>query len=205
MTVLSVVVGADPEVLKVGLSDGSSFFIRASYLPDPSAVPQSGIELDEDAERVLRAAGEAYLAERAALRLVAGREHSLRALALKLRQRGFSDDALRLPLERLQAAGLVSDLRFAELWLASRIARKTEGRSALSAGLRARGVSRETAEQALSAVLDEETEAALVRRFLSERADASAAAADSAGDRAARRLLRGAGFSNAAIRAALDG
>jgi regulatory protein len=203
VTVLSVVVGADPEVLKVGLSDGSSFFIRVSYLPDPSSAPRSGFELDEDAERVLRAAGDAYLAERAALRLVAGREHTLRALALKLRQRGFSDDALHLPLERLQAAGLVSDLRFAELWLASRIARKAEGRSALSAGLRARGVSRETAEQALSAVLDEETEASLVRRFLSERADASSA--DSAGDRAARRLLRSAGFSSAAIRAVLDG
>lgn len=205
MTVVSVVVGADPEVLKLGLSDGSSFFVRASYLPPPSAAPLPGSELDEDAERELRAAGDAYLAERAALRLVAGREHTLRALALKLRQRGFSDEAMRLPLERLQAAGLVSDLRFAELWLASRIARKAEGRSALSAGLRSRGVSREVAERALAAVLDEETEASLVRRFLSEHADASFSAAEGEGVRSARRLLRSAGFSSAAIRAVLDG
>lgn len=203
MTVVSVVVGADPEVLKFGLSDGSSFFIRTSYLSDPSAVPEPGGELDEDSELALRAAGDAYLAERAALRLVAGREHTLRNLALKLRQRGFTEGALRRPLERLQSAGLVSDLRFAELWLASRIARKAEGRSLLSAGLRARGISRETAERALAAVVDEETEAALVRRYLSEQSGASAFDLDSsAGKRSARQLLRKAGFSAPAIRIA---
>lgn len=194
MTVLSVVEGAVWGVLKVGLSDGSSFFLRSDYLEDPSSPPAVGEDLDEESERALRAAGTATLVESVALRLIAGREHSRRALAVKLLQRGFPEEALRAPLDRLQAKGLLDDRRFAELWLSSRLARRAEGPVKLVAGLRARGVSREDASAALRAVLDAETELSLARRFLEQLAPTE----DS------RRKLREAGFSSDAIRSILE-
>ncbi len=202
MTVISVEQGADPEVLIIGLEDGSRFLCRLSYLD--AAFASSGAELlgralSAEEEADLRLAGERSRAERAALRLIALREHSRAELSVKLLKRGFGDREISPVLLRLGEEGLLDDARFAELWVESRLARKYEGPAVLMARLRARGVSREGAREAVSRAAGGDREAALVERFL-----AAEGGPRSEDDRQVRFRLRKAGFSSGAIREAFE-
>jgi len=207
MTVTSVDKEADPDVLHIGLSDGSSFFMRLSclaVLPGSSADVEDGdlsvgVVLDEDSEGRLRLAGSVYKAERNALQLIALSEQSTAGLNLKLQKKGIDSQVRALVLSRLLASGLLDDERFASLWLASRIRRKTEGRVRLVAGLRKRGVSGSVADRVVSRELDFDTEASLVRRYL-----ASAGIDHGPLEPKVRKALHEAGFSGAAVRLALD-
>lgn len=202
MTVVSVEQGADPEVLNVGLEDGSRFFLRLPYL-DPlfleSRADLLGKDLSEVEEASLRLAGERFDAERAALRLIALREHSRAELSAKLAKRDFRDKVTAPVLDRLAEAGLLDDARFAELWVESRLARKVEGPSVLIARLRARGVSRETARAAANRAAGGELEVLLVERFL-----AAEGGTPSLDDPELRRRLLKAGFSLSAVREAFE-
>jgi regulatory protein len=201
MTVVSVKTGADPEVLNVGLQDGSSFFIRTSYLELPSLVASlsPGNELSEEEESVLLRAGERLRAEHSSLRLIALREHSRAELELKLRKRGFGERDTAVVLDRLVDEGLVDDERYAELWVESRIIRRNEGPMVLIARLRAHGVSRDIARAVVSRVAGGEVEVSIVRRFL-----AAEGGLPSREDPALRERLRKAGFSSQAVREAFD-
>ncbi len=201
MTVVSVEKGADPEVLNVGLEDGSRFLFRLSYLEAPYASGEEllGRALSMEEETDLRFAGERYRAERAALRLIALREHSRAELSVKLRKRGFGEREIAPVLARLIDERLLDDARFAELWVESRLARKCEGPAVLLARLRAHGVSREIAREAVNRAVGGDREASLVERFL-----AAEGGAGSGDDRLVRLRLRKAGFSSGAIREALE-
>lgn len=201
MTVVSVKLGADPEVLNVGLQDGSSFFIRTSYLDIPAlaAFLAPGKELTEEEESTLVRAGDRFRAEHSSLRLISLREHSRAELELKLRKRGFGDRDTAIVLDRLVEEGLVDDERYAELWVESRVVRKNEGPMVLIARLRAHGVSREIARTVVSRVVGEEVEVSLVRRFL-----AAEGGIPSREDPALRERLRKAGFSSQSVREAFD-
>ena len=101
----------------------------------------------------------ADLTERA-MRLLAAREHSVAELRRKLRSgrtpggagkrvRGKGcDDALESVLDTLQRGGLLSDVRFAEAFVHSRVERG-QGPAKIRAGLRERGVARELVDDAL--------------------------------------------------------
>jgi len=205
MTVASVKKEADPDVLRIGLSDGSSFLLRISCL---ATLPGSSVEdrelcvgtvLDEDFEGRLRLAGSVHKAERNALQLIALREQSSAGLNLKLQKKGIDSQVRALVLNRLVESGLLDDERFASLWLASRIRRKTEGRVRLVAGLRKRGISGSLADRVVSREFGFDAEAALVRRFL-----AIAGVDHGPLDPRMRKELHDAGFSGAAVRLALD-
>lgn len=194
MTVRSVKTGADPTILKVGLSDGSSFFIARRYLPQDAPPPFPGMELDPVAEDALRFAGAAFKAERAALRLVAARERTRRSLTIKLRVKEHPDAAIRPVVDHLCDLGYVDDARFAALWVRSRIAKKPEGRVRLIAGLRARGVSGSDAVAAVDRALSGGVEVELARQVIRRIGGDS---------NTLTRKLYAAGFSGASIRAAL--
>ncbi|GAB1482396.1 hypothetical protein MASR2M78_12110 [Treponema sp.] len=201
MTVRSVEIGADTEVLKLGFSDGSSFFIRSVYL-DPSfdvSHLTEGAELDSDTFLELVQAGEAYNAEYRAMRLLALREHSRQALLLKLRKRDIDEQAAKKALDRLEDLGLLDDRRFAELWVQTRIGRKLEGPRILEAGLRLRGVSTETARAAVRRVLSEEDEIQRIVAYLG-----AGSATTSPSFETERQALLKAGFSSHTIRAAIE-
>jgi regulatory protein len=197
MTVQSVKAGADPEILTVGMSDGSFFIFRTVYLDEEAPRPRVELVLSDDAEALYRRAAEIYAAELAAIRLIAIREHSRFLLSLKLRRREFGESAIRVVLDRFESMGLLDDERFAVLWLEARIGSKHEGRAKLLAALLGRGVSREIAERALGKTLLEESEIEALRRF-AEKAHIDVAKLDEK----ARRALRSAGFSGKTIRAA---
>jgi regulatory protein len=179
---------------------GSSFLVKLDLLeelglPLSSMVP--GTELDEAAQELLALAAEAYKAEKRGLALLARAEQSTYMLGAKLELREFSRKAVRIALDRLAAAGLLDDRRFAYAYAASRLARrnsKAEGPTSLVAALRERGIDRTVAAEAVSRLLGP-----------AERADALASAAAkelkrSGGDRdEARRRLRALGFMSEEI------
>ena len=85
-----------------------------------------------------------------ALGLLARREHSRGELRRKLAARDTDAQALEATLERLAAAGLQSDERFAESFLRSR-AERGQGPLRIREELRQRGVDDATAAAALAA------------------------------------------------------
>ncbi len=117
-----------------------------------------GDELEPDEAGRLQEQSAAWAAERRALALLANAPHSVQALRLKLLQRGFEERAVQAALRRVEEMGYLDDRRFAEAWVASRLARHPEGASLLVAGLMKRGVSREVAEEAVQQALAPESE-----------------------------------------------
>ena len=86
---------------------------------------------------------------RAAMDLLARREHGRVELTRKLRQRGATDELIVPALDRLAEEGLLSEVRYLESFVASR-ARGGYGPLRIREELAQRGLPREAIEQALS-------------------------------------------------------
>jgi regulatory protein len=191
--------------MRIGLSDGSIFSFKAVYLPpefplDSRAVPGAEISAEETAS--LRFAAGCYRAERAALALITRAEQTRLGLKGKLERKGIDSAHIRAALDYLEELGIVSDKRFAELWLDSKLRHVDAERGGklcprkLLNSLLGRSIPADIARKALGAALDSGTERVLLDSYIAgtfpdfERDDVSI-----------RRRLREAGFSSAAIRA----
>jgi len=86
---------------------------------------------------------------RAAMDLLARREHGRVELTRKLRQRGAPDELIATTLERLAEEGLLSEARYLESFVASR-ARAGYGPMRIREEMAQRGLPRPAIEQALS-------------------------------------------------------
>jgi len=101
--------------------------------------------------------------EKAAIRLLARREHSRRELWHKLNQRGFDSEIIDTVLDRLREEDWQSDDRYAESYVRARVERGY-GPDRIAAELRQRGVDE---HRAARAVADAEVDwSALARRQL---------------------------------------
>ncbi|HZJ95273.1 MAG TPA: regulatory protein RecX [Thiopseudomonas sp.] len=87
---------------------------------------------------------------RAAMNLLARREHGHVELTRKLRQRGADPEMIEIELQRLIDDGLLSEQRFLESYIRSR-ANSGRGPRRISEELAQRGVERNMIEQALNA------------------------------------------------------
>jgi regulatory protein len=154
-----------------------------------------GAVLGPEAEAVLNHAAACLAAEKAALRLIARAEQYGAGLTRKLEQRKHGPDAVRTVLARLLELGLVDDRRYAGLWLKARVRRGKKGPRTLETALRAKGIDRETAAEALKTALVGEAEAGLLERCV--RAEQEKYGPDSE----LRFFLKSEGFSSAAIEA----
>ena len=131
----------------------------------------------------------------AALCLLARREHSLRELRTKLSSRGYETDEIVRTLDRLAGRDLVSDERFAEAFLRSRLERG-QGPLKIRAQLRERGVDAPLVDAVLNeAEVDWDRRAAAARssRFGEPRPGNREDMARQA------RFLRGRGFSEGQV------
>ena len=131
----------------------------------------------------------------AALRLLARREHSLRELRTKLASCGYEAGEIARTLDQLTVRNLISDERFAEAFLRSRLERG-QGPLKIRAQLKERGVEAPLVDAVLSgAEVDWDLRAAAVRsrRFgeppPGNREDMARQA----------RFLRGRGFSEGQV------
>ena len=159
-------------LLKIELSDSSSLFIKDYYLNNYPGVFEAGREISPVEEEILRFADACFRAERAGLRLIARAEQTQAGLSRKLEARFHSSACVSAVLSRFVEIDLVNDERYAERWLRSRLARKTgkiSGPHRLSAALGSRGIGREAIKAAFDKVLDEETEFALLQRFIAKK------------------------------------
>ena len=93
-----------------------------------------------------------------AMNLLARREHSTQELRDKLLARGFEDDVITPALQTLSREGLLSDERFTESFIHSRVDRGS-GPLKIRAELRQRGV----ADELITAWLDERDQVWLER------------------------------------------
>jgi regulatory protein len=132
---------------------------------DSLCVP--GRELSLAEVEALRFAAACYRSERAALRLTARAEQHSFGIARKLESRGHAGPCVRAVVAYLSSQGIIDDERYASRWLQSRLSRNagTSPRS-LTGALRGRGLARDVVQAAFAAVLDLETESALLRSYL---------------------------------------
>jgi regulatory protein len=149
----------------------------------------------------IRFAAACYRAERAALRLTARAEQHSFGIARKLESRGHTGPCVRAVVAYLSSQGIIDDERYASRWLQSRLSRSagTSPRT-LTESLRRRGIARDVVQAAFAAVLDLETESALLRSYLEKnrrRPSPRYRAAEAGGWLG--RSLRHEGFSPAVI------
>lgn len=190
---------ADPSVFRVALSDGSLFSFKAGYLS--SEYPREmvyipGRELAPVEVEALRFAAACYRAERAALRLTARAEQHSFGIARKLGSRGYAAPCIRAVVASLSSEGVIDDSRYASRWIQSRLSRPSGASPrTLIESLRRRGLSRDTVQEVLSAILDGETEAALLRSYLEKNRRRPGLRIRAAGEGRLKQTLRYEGFS----------
>lgn len=96
-----------------------------------------------------------------ALRLLAGRPRSRLELGSRLRQAGFESAEVEDELTRLEEVGLLDDGAFARELAEHHLTVRGSGRRAVAGALAAKGVSRETIEDTLAGLQDDETDRAV--------------------------------------------
>ena len=201
MFIVSVKAGTGGEARRVALSDGSCFSFNTCYLP-PVFNEQlyclgiEGLEISQSDEEAFRFASACLRAEKAALQLIARAEQTEFGLSRKLEKRGHDTACVRAVIARLCETGLLDDSRYARLWLESRMCRQGSSPRRLLAALCARAIDRHTAERAVKAALDNETEQQLLERFAQKQLRKKNALGD---PRSLRYLLKSEGFSSQSI------
>ncbi len=157
MRVVSVERGTRGAV-KIGLDSGSFFLCRLAYFPEGSLREAAGWEalaaesaplLGERELALLAAAAEAFAAEREALKKLALRERSRLELELALKRKKHGAAAVKAALDLLESEGLLSERRFADAYLRSRLRSRPEGEALLRARLSSKGLSRDAATEAV--------------------------------------------------------
>jgi regulatory protein len=132
--------------------DGARFATLGADAVQVLALREGKQLAEGDVER-LKQAADVEAAHRVALRLLAARPRSVREVVRRLRERGHNPAAVMEAVGRLEAAGLLNDVEYAEHFVRIRGPRGY-GRSRLLRDLLARGVERRTAEQAIDRQLE---------------------------------------------------
>ena len=107
-------------------------------------------------------------AEQAALRLIARAEQCSWVLTYKLEKKKFNPHIIKDLIKHLEELDLVNDLRYAQLWLKSKIRNGNKAPRMLNMQLIAKGLDREIVKTALDSVLTLEAETALLRRCITK-------------------------------------
>jgi SOS response regulatory protein OraA/RecX len=156
----------------------------------------SAVRAEDSSSASVSGSSDALLSARnAALRLVSRAEQCTFLLTQKLLKKGFAVGAAKAVVLELTEADIVNDARFSHMWLRSRIATRVDTPRRITAALRAKGIDRETAVQAVKFCLDRETESALLARFVKKRVRDLSVDIDSC-----QAVLRSEGFSQDVVR-----
>jgi regulatory protein len=112
---------------------------------------------------------EAVQAYQRALHLLSSRDYSEADLRRKLVARDFTPDAISMAIERLAGQGFVDDGRFAARWAESALRSGRGYGPRLLMELQRRGISRETAIEAVAALAQEHGEREVLATIVSRR------------------------------------
>ena len=143
-------------MVKITTSEDGAFYIRQEYL--------SSINIDliypgayfegADEDEILDAAMAAVV-EFKAVSYLGRAEQSRFGLTRKLRTKGYNQFYIDQALDYLESKDYLSDTRFANAWVSSRLTNHYEGKSKLKAELAGRGISREVASFVVDDVFEE--------------------------------------------------
>lgn len=144
-----------------------SFFVRTVYL---SQVKQESLKegacFNQEESEDLINAGLAFAAERKALDYLGRCEQFRAGLMNKLLAKGFDKVYINLALDYLEKKEFLSDARFARSFLNMRKINHAEGRIRLEQELLGRGISKETAKNALDEFFEENSEEEICKRAI---------------------------------------
>ncbi len=155
-----------------------------------------GQELSEAQYHRLRELQGRYACKAQALVYLAMREHTRFELVQKLVKKGYAQDTTEAVLDELADEQLLSELRYARLFVEGRLRRKSEGRAMMARRLAAKQVNRNDAQRALDEFYTEELTRAYVRRAYQDTIV-------KVGEEHIRYALQKSGFSASEIRMAL--
>ncbi|MBU1318434.1 MAG: recombination regulator RecX [candidate division Zixibacteria bacterium] len=127
---------------------------------------QQGRKLSSSEYESLAAALDERKLRDTAYRLLSRRPHSVKELADKLRQRGFSRSDIEALVKEFCGKDLLGDRKFAESWVETRLRLKPRSGRLLVIELRSKGVDKETAEAVVREKLDGTDEAELAFKLL---------------------------------------
>ena len=151
VTVVQVIAGKSRMRL-VRLSDGRDFIFSEEACKAHGV--EAGAPVTEAMLVSLDNAEQRVQVHEAALRLLSHRSRSENEMRTRLRMRGIQPEVVEEELERLRAAGLLNDERFAEAWVADRQRTSPRGRRMLRYELLGRGISPEAVDSATQNVDD---------------------------------------------------
>ena len=132
-----------------------------------------------------------------AVSLLAAREHTEKEIRDKLGARSFSGADIDEAVERLKREGLLSEKRFAEVFIRSRLRKLPEGKSLLAMRLRERGCPQSVAAEALTEAWEREDYLQPLASYMEELERKK-------GKDGALAVLYRKGFSSSDIRKALE-
>lgn len=119
-----------------------------------------GMALSDEQVREILAREEIVTATNAALNLLAYRARASGEMETRLRQKGFSLEAIAATMEKLRSWRYLDDADFASQWVGNRQAHRPRSRRVLAQELRAKGIDRDTIEETLeSTEIDEAADA----------------------------------------------
>jgi len=117
---------------------------------------QVGQELSDEKITKLQTEDEQELAYQQALKFLNFRQRSEMEIRKNLTEHRIPEETIEVTLGRLRSNGLVDDAQFAQNWIDNRSTFRPRSRKALAMELRQRGIDRETIEEALVGVDEEE-------------------------------------------------
>ncbi|MGE3802912.1 MAG: RecX family transcriptional regulator [Candidatus Kapaibacterium sp.] len=117
-----------------------------------------GREIDNDFIDEVKAWDELYHAKQTAMNFVNSRRRSEREVAQKLRDRGYSIEAIEETQKFLKEYEMLDDLAFARAWINDRLLKRATGQMKLRMELMNKGVDKETITEALNDIFNDEFE-----------------------------------------------
>ena len=90
-----------------------------------------------------------------AITLLSIREHTKKELERKLIEKGYEEELINEVIQTLLDNNLLSDKRFAESYIHSRLLKTPEGKALLLSRLKEKGCEKEKANEALNAIWEE--------------------------------------------------
>jgi regulatory protein len=140
----------------VSLDDGTSLLLSREVIIDFGL--RKNDELSEDTVTSIMDAQLYRDAYYAAGRLLDYRMRTRSELDQRLLKKGYPEKVVAKVIGKMSELGLIDDSRFADAFIASKIAGKPIGKRELERGLREKGISKEAAQAAVLQVSDDDTQ-----------------------------------------------
>jgi len=186
---------------RITLEGGATLRLRADEVTALGLTP--GMDLDGPTWDRLRRSAQASAALTSALRLLAVRLRSRREIEVRLGRKGYPPEIVASVVAQLDDEGLLDDVRFANAWVAGRLALRPSGTARLRSELREKGVAADVIEQVLHAAIPEDAERTQAVALAQARARRYRGEPREVAVRRVAGVLQRRGFSPGAVIAAL--